>query len=62
MDVPQPAAPAKSRLSTTAVVILVVLAACILLCVCSVVVLALVGPATGNVFSNIIQELVTPTP
>ena len=62
MDVPQPAAPAKSKLSTTVVVILVVLAACILLCVCLVVVLALLGPATGNVFSNIIQELVTPTP
>jgi hypothetical protein len=62
MDALQPAAPTKSRLPTAVVVILVVLAACILLCVCAVVVLALFGPATGNVFSNIIEQLGTPAP
>ena len=62
MDAPQPTVPAKGKLGTTVVVVLVVLAACILLCVCSVVVLALLGPATGSVFSNIIQQLGTPTP
>jgi len=62
MDTLQPAAPTKSRLPTAVVVILVVLAACILLCACAVVVLALLGPATGNVFSNIIEQLGTPAP
>ena len=62
MDAPQPAVPTKSKLPTAVVVILVVLVACILLCVCSVAVLAILGPATGSVFSNIIQELGTPMP
>ena len=39
-----------------------VLALCILIPICVIVILALLGPSVGNVFSNIIQNLPTPTP
>jgi small neutral amino acid transporter SnatA (MarC family) len=58
----QPSATTQSKLPVAIVVILVLLVACVLLCVCAIVVLALLGPTTGNVFSNIIQEIGTPVP
>lgn len=30
--------------------------------ICMIIILALLGPAIGNVFSEIIDELITPTP
>jgi len=63
METPQPASqPAKSKLPIIVIVVLVVLALCILIPICVVVILALMGPSVGNVFSNIIQNLPTPTP
>lgn len=35
---------------------------CLILPIVIIVVLALLGPAIGNVFSGIIEDLVTPTP
>ena len=54
MENPVPAAPpAKSKLPVVIIVILVLLAACIVIPVCVIALLALMGPAVGNVFSNI---------
>ena len=44
------------------IVLLVILAACILIPICIIVILALLGPSIGNVFSEIIQNLGTPVP
>ena len=63
METPQPASPAaQSKLPIIIIVILVVLALCILIPICIIVILAMFGPSVGNVFSNIIQNLPTPTP
>jgi len=63
METPQPASPpAKSKLPIIIIVIVAVLALCILIPICVIVILALMGPSVGNVFSNIIQNLPTPTP
>jgi hypothetical protein len=45
-----------------AIVVVVVLCCCILVAVVIPVILALLGPSVGTVFSNIIQELGTPVP
>jgi hypothetical protein len=57
----QPTAPTQSKLPVVLVVILVLLALCIVIPVCVIVILALLGPAIGNVFSNIIVNM-TPVP
>ena len=63
METPQPASqPANSKLPIIIIVIVAVLALCILIPICVIVILALMGPSVGNVFSNIIQNLPTPTP
>jgi len=54
MENPEPVSPpAKSKLPIVVIVILVLLAACIVIPICVIVLLALMGPAVGNVFSNI---------
>jgi hypothetical protein len=42
---------------TIAIVVAAVVAACVLIPVCTIVVLALLGPAIGSVFSNIVTSL-----
>ncbi len=59
---PEAAPSGGSRLPLILIIVLVVLALCILIPICVIVILALLGPAVGNVFSNIIQNLPTPTP
>jgi uncharacterized membrane protein len=49
--------PAKSKLPAVVIVILVLLAACIVIPICVIVILALLGPAIGNVFSNIVLNV-----
>lgn len=47
----------KQKMAPWLIVLLIVLAACIIVCLtalCVIIVLALFGPAIGNVFSNII--------
>ncbi|WP_448335349.1 hypothetical protein [Bellilinea sp.] len=56
----QSAAPAKPR-NTLLTVVLIVLAVIVCICLAVVVVLSLLGPAVGNVFSNIILT-VEPVP
>lgn len=43
-------------------IIIIILAICGCLCIVSMVVMTLFGPTIGNVLSNIIEELATPTP
>jgi len=63
MQTPQPASPpAKSKLPTILIIIAVLLVVCVLAACCIFVILALTGPSVGNVFSNIIQNMPTPTP
>lgn len=52
--------PTWAIIAIIAVVILCVLPICFL--VLSPVILTILGPSVGNVFSNIIEEMVTPTP
>ncbi len=42
--------------------VVIVMAIFIAIPICVIAILLLLGPAVGNVFSNIIQELGTPTP
>ena len=63
METPQPASqPAKSKLPTIVIIIVVLLIVCVLAACCVIAVLTLLGPSVGNVFSNIIENLPTPTP
>jgi hypothetical protein len=54
--------PPKNPWVIVAIVVVVVLCCCILVAVVIPVILALLGPSVGTVFSNIIQELGTPVP
>jgi len=52
----------KSPWITVLIIVVVLIVVC---CICALFVptiLALLGPSVGNVFSNIIEGLVTPTP
>jgi hypothetical protein len=64
MQTPQPdSPPAKSKLPLVIITIVVVLLiVCVLIACCVLVVPALLGPSVGNVFSNIIENMPTPTP
>jgi hypothetical protein len=62
MDNMQAAPQPKSKLPVWAIVLIVVVALCILIPVCVIAILALLGPSIGNVFSNVLQNLVTATP
>ncbi len=63
MQTPQPTSPtATSKLPTIVIIIAVLLIVCVLAACCVIVVLAMLGPSVGNVFSNIIENLPTPTP
>ncbi len=55
---PQP----KQRMSGWLIALIVVIVLIVLCCLCVCVVLLLEGPAVGNVFSTVIQELGTLTP
>lgn len=62
-----PAAPgqppaARSGLPVWAIVLIVVVALLCLIPICIIVILTLLGPAIGTVFSNIIENLPTLTP
>lgn len=50
-------AQSRGGLPTWAIILIVVLAVLCLLPICVIAILTLLGPAIGNVFSNIIQEL-----
>jgi hypothetical protein len=61
------AEPMEEKKSNTTLIIIIVVVVLILLCCCCVVgfllVPSLLGPAVGNVFSNVIEEMgVTPVP
>jgi hypothetical protein len=63
METPQPASPAtKSKLPTIVIIIVVLLVVCVLAVCCVIAALTLLGPSVGNVFSNIIENMPTPTP
>ena len=62
MATPEPSTSPSSKLPRVVVIVLAVVAACLVVSVCAMVVLALLGPAVGNVFSNIITDLGTPVP
>jgi len=62
MATPPPTAPSTSGLPKVIIVLLVLAVACVILSVCVIVVLALLGPSVGNVFSNVITTLGTPAP
>jgi hypothetical protein len=49
-----PPAPSKGKIPTVVVILLFLLALCIVLPCCIIVLLSLLGPAVGNVFSDII--------
>lgn len=52
-----PPAPSKGKIPTVVVILLILLVFCILLPCCIIILLSLLGPAVGNVFSNIILEI-----
>jgi len=58
METPQPA---QKGPSTILIIVIVLVALCIIIPICIICLLALLGPAIGNVFSNIIQNM-TPVP
>lgn len=60
MTTSQPAQKSTGR--TILIIVAVIVGLCILIPICVIVILALMGPAIGNTFSNIIQNLPTPTP
>jgi hypothetical protein len=63
METPQPASPAaQSNLPTILIIIAVLLIVRVLAACCVVIILSALGPSAGNVFSNIIENLPTPTP
>ena len=62
MATPLPSTPPTSKLPKVIIVVLALVTACVILSVCVIVVLALLGPSVGNVFSDIITNLGTPTP
>jgi small neutral amino acid transporter SnatA (MarC family) len=45
-----------------AIIVVVLLCCCVILVLVIPVILTLLGPSVGNVFSNIIQEIGTPMP
>lgn len=61
MDTAPSASPSRNIWVTVAIVAAVLVAACILIPICTIVVLALLGPAIGNVYSNILTSI-PPTP
>ena len=52
-----PAAPSKGKIPAIVVILLILLVLCIVLPCCIIILLSLLGPAVGNVFSNIILEI-----
>jgi hypothetical protein len=58
METPQPS---QKGPNTILIVVLVLVALCVIIPICVICLLALLGPAIGNVFSNIIQNM-TPVP
>ncbi len=59
-DYPTTQPPQQSN--TTRNIIIIVVVVLVLCCCCSLVSLVLLGPTVGNVFSNIILNMGTPTP
>ncbi len=57
MTNPPSAAPTKGKIPTIIVILLILLAVCIVLPCCIIVLLSLLGPAVGNVFSDIIISI-----
>jgi predicted PurR-regulated permease PerM len=58
-----PVEPVKKKFPVWLIIILVLVVVCILTVFCVFVILPMVlGPAIGNVFSNVINSLTTPTP
>jgi predicted PurR-regulated permease PerM len=58
-----PAEPVKKKFPVWLIILLVLLVVCCLTVICVVfVVPSLMGPAIGNIFSNVINSLTTPTP
>lgn len=51
-----------AKKNNTMIIIGVVVAVLLCLCIVCFVGMFLLGPAVGNVFSNVIENLVTPTP
>ena len=62
MTIPPSDTPSKSRFPRIIIVVLGLFGVCMLASIAVIVVLALLGPAIGTVFSNIITNLPTPTP
>ncbi len=52
-----PPAPSKGKIPTVVVILIILLVLCIVIPCCIIVLLSLLGPAVGNVFSNIILEI-----
>ena len=62
MTSPASDTPSNKRFPKLLMVILVLFGVCMLASIAVIVILALLGPAIGTVFSNIITNLPTPTP
>ena len=54
--------PPKRGMSGWLIALIVVLVLIVVCCICACVAWLLLGPAVGNVFSTIIEEMVTPMP
>jgi hypothetical protein len=52
-----PSAPGKGKIPALVVILIILLVLCIVLPCCIIVLLSLLGPAVGDVFSNIILEI-----
>ncbi len=61
MEPQQPTAKSGKTWIVVVVIVALVLAACVIVPLCVVLLLALLGPTVGNVFSNIITSI-PPTP
>jgi hypothetical protein len=66
VEAEEPEGEKKGGFPTWAIILIAVVVILCLIPICflvlSPVILALLGPSVGNVFSNIIEEMVTPTP
>ena len=62
MTAPSSDTPTSRKFPKILIVVLVLFGVCMLTSIAVIVVLALLGPAIGSVFSNIIVNLPTPTP
>ena len=62
MATPYPPSAPSGKLPKVVVALLILVGACAVVSVGAIAVMALLGPAIGNVFSNIITDLGTPIP